>query len=220
MFLDIHVGHLRELLTGRTVNRREIAFRVAERVRQYQDEGLARGDRVMVCYGNNLEFFIDLLAVRHLGASFVPIDGRLTAFEVENLARAVRPRFILVDSKADNSIITAITAAGAKVINPAAWNASKQAQSVAMPFSSRVRLDDEALILFTSGSTGTPKGVVHTHRSLRARWIALRESLGVQSYHRALCLLIWHRRSSLRTKCGYGSRVEERRCNRNPGASC
>ena len=127
MFLDVNLGHLTELLTGRTVSRREIAFRVAERVRQYQDEGHARGDRVLLCYGNNLEFFIDLLAVRHLGASFVPIDGRLTAFEVENLARAVRPRFTLVDAKADNSIMTAITAAGAKVINPAAWNVSKQA---------------------------------------------------------------------------------------------
>lgn len=192
MFLDVNVGHLTELLTGRTVNRREIAFRVAERVRQYQNEGLARGDRVMVCYGNNLEFFIDLLAVWYLGAGFVPIDGRLTAFEVENLARAVRPRFILVDPKADNSIIAAMTAAGAKMINPAAWNVSKQTQTVAMPFSSRARLDDEALILFTSGSTGTPKGVVHTHRSLRARWIALRESLGLQSYHRTLCLLPTH----------------------------
>jgi acyl-CoA synthetase (AMP-forming)/AMP-acid ligase II len=191
VFLDINVGHLTELLTGRTLNRREIAFRVAERVEQYQDEGLARGDRVLVCYGNNLEFFIDLLAVWHLGASFVPIDGRLSAFEVENLARAVRPRFILVDSKADNSITTAITAAGAKVITPPR-NVSKQAHSVAMPFNSRTRLDDEALILFTSGSTGTPKGVVHTHRSLRARWIALRESLGVQSYDRTLCLLPTH----------------------------
>ena len=78
MFLDVNLGHLTELLTGRTVNRREIAFWAAERVRQYQDEGLARGDRVLACYGNNLEFFIDLLAVWHLGASFVPIDGRLT----------------------------------------------------------------------------------------------------------------------------------------------
>ena len=201
MFLDVNVGQLTELLTGRTVNRREIAFRVAERVGQYQDEGLARGDRVLVCYGNNLEFFIDLLAVWHLGAGLVPIDGRLTAVEVKNLARAVRPRFILVDPKADNSIIAAMTAAGAKMINPAAWNVSNQTQSVAMPYSSRARLDDEALILFTSGSTGTPKGVVHTHRSLRARWIALRESLGVQSYHRTLCLLPTHFGHGLICKC-------------------
>jgi len=48
VFLDVNVGHLTELLTGRTVHRREIAFRVAERVRQHQDEGLTRGDRVIV----------------------------------------------------------------------------------------------------------------------------------------------------------------------------
>ena len=63
VFLDVKVGHLTELLSGRTVNRREIASRVGERVRQYQEEGLARGDRGLVCYGNNLDFFIALLAV-------------------------------------------------------------------------------------------------------------------------------------------------------------
>ncbi|MBL8338445.1 MAG: AMP-binding protein [Rhodoferax sp.] len=54
------------------------------------------------------------------------------------------------------------------------------------------RLDDDALILFTSGSTGTPKGVVHTHRSLRARWVALREQLGVADFARTLCMLPTH----------------------------
>jgi acyl-CoA synthetase (AMP-forming)/AMP-acid ligase II len=56
----------------------------------------------------------------------------------------------------------------------------------------RARAHDEALILFTSGSTGQPKGVVHTHASLRARWSALRERLGLAAYARTLCLLPTH----------------------------
>ena len=40
-----------------------------------------------------------------------------------------------------------------------------------------VSLDQNALILFTSAPPAT-EGVVHTHRSLRARWMALRQSLG------------------------------------------
>jgi oxalate---CoA ligase len=192
MFLDLGLGHLSELASGRTLNPRQVAFRVAERVTHFHDEGVSHGDRVFVHYGNNLEFFVDLLAVWHLGASLVPIDNRLTVFEVENLARAARPRVMLVDSKVDPSLLAALMAAGVKVINSADWDFDNPAHGAPRPFVSRVRLDDEALILFTSGSTGMPKGVVHTHRSLRARWMALRGSLGLASYVRTLCLLPTH----------------------------
>jgi acyl-CoA synthetase (AMP-forming)/AMP-acid ligase II len=33
---------------------------------------------------------------------------------------------------------------------------------------------------------------VHTHRSLRARWIGLRQALDVESFRRTLCLLPTH----------------------------
>ena len=192
MFLDSQPGCVTELLTGRSWNSREIIVRVGARIHRFQSEGLCRGDRVFVQYGNKLEFFIDLLAVWHLGASLVPIDSRLTAYEIENLARAVMPRLMLIDSGTDGSKLSGLTALGVKVIDTTAWESSGDEHLNLSRVRCQAHLDDEALMLFTSGSTGVPKGVVHTHRSLRARWMALWDILGVAAFRRTLCLLPTH----------------------------
>jgi acyl-CoA synthetase (AMP-forming)/AMP-acid ligase II len=192
MFFDLQPGCLSEPLSGRTWNSREILQRVLARMGAFTREGVCRGDRVFVLYGNKLEFFIDTLAVWQLGASLVPIDSRLVSFEIENLARAVRPRLLLVDASADVSRLAGLTALGVKVVDTATWDGAGGGQPNLGQFRSQAHLDDEALILFTSGSTGVPKGVAHTHRSLRARWMALRDSLGVDAFRRTLCLLPTH----------------------------
>jgi acyl-CoA synthetase (AMP-forming)/AMP-acid ligase II len=101
MFLGSHLGDLTEPLTGRSWNHDEVFRRVIARISFYGQQGISRGDRVFILYGNNLEFFVELLAIWHLGASLVPIDARLTTFEIENLARAVKPRLMLVNRAAD-----------------------------------------------------------------------------------------------------------------------
>jgi acyl-CoA synthetase (AMP-forming)/AMP-acid ligase II len=190
MFFDTQPGSITEWPTGRSLKSGEIAARAAARIERFHAAGLGRGDRVFVLYGNNLEFFVDLLAVWHCGASLVPIDSRLTAYELENLARAVMPRFILTDSSADATSLAGVTALGVRGID------IRDQKDRRLPAAAQIRcqayLDDEALILFTSGSTGIPKGVVHTHRSLRARWLSLRDSLGIDAFSRTLCLLPTH----------------------------
>jgi acyl-CoA synthetase (AMP-forming)/AMP-acid ligase II len=101
MFLDLHVGNLAEPLSGRVWDQAAITREIGLRVARFQRHGLARGDRVFLPFGNRLEFFAELLAIWRLGACAVPIDARLTPFEITTLVGAAQPRMAVVDDATD-----------------------------------------------------------------------------------------------------------------------
>jgi acyl-CoA synthetase (AMP-forming)/AMP-acid ligase II len=110
MFVDAKIGDLTELASGRSCCSAELLVRLRARCVAFRDQGMQAGDRVFVLYGNNLEFFVDLLALWYVGACVVPVDGRLTPFEIDNLARAVTPRFALIDGAVSSSIVAVLSA--------------------------------------------------------------------------------------------------------------
>ena len=185
MFFDLSVGNLAEPVSGRSWDRQEIKCQMARRIARFRRLGLARGDRVFLPFGNRLEFFAELLAIWKLGACAVPIDARLTAFEIKTLVTAAMPKLAVVDHLTESIVTQALAEAGV----PAVDTIDTGSEEVTAGLS---QLDDDALILFTSGSTGVPKGVVHTHRSLRARWMGLRDQLDIKPFARTLCLLPTH----------------------------
>jgi len=191
MVLNLTPGDLSEPVTGRHWDRATIVRQVAARARRYQRRGFSPGDRVFFHFGNRLEFFAELLAVWRLGGCAIPLDNRLTPFEVENLVATATPRFAIVDDGTEATVSDRLSAAGVSVVNTLEDLLGEDEPSGEVS-GGRLRLDDDALILFTSGSTGNPKGVVHTHRSLRARWITLQQSLGLADFRRTLCLLPTH----------------------------
>jgi acyl-CoA synthetase (AMP-forming)/AMP-acid ligase II len=190
MFLDLHVGNLIEPLSGKRWTGADTRAHVAGRMSAYTAAGLARGDRVFIHFGNTNEFFAELLAVWSLGGCAVPIDPRFTPYEIETLAKWSHPKLSSWQGSPEAALASALANAGVRVVDASAPGAATK-PAAPLP-ASGFQLDDDALILFTSGTTGQPKGVVHTHRSLRARWMALRTHLGLEAYARTLCLLPTH----------------------------
>ncbi len=184
MAIDHNIGTLTEPISGRHWDRAEIRRQVAGRVRKLLLHGFEPGDRVLIHFGNRLEFFAELLAIWRLGGCAIPVDSRLTAFEVGKLASSACARFSIVDDAASQFSLPEVT-----VLQTLDDSDGVPGSRIS---GARPALDEDALILFTSGSTGQPKGVVHTYRSLYARWTSLRDCLGVSAFRRTLCVLPTH----------------------------
>lgn len=205
MFLDLEVGNLVEPLTGRHWDPSTVRKAINQRIFYYHENGLKPQSQVFLLNGNTLEFFVDLLAVWHLGACAIPIDPRLTSFEVKNLAKAAKPVLAIYKESLSEELAAVFSGLGVKTVptplNPNEFPDTEISKAILLYHD--FLLEQDALILFTSGTTGDPKGVVHTHRTLRARWSGLRSHLGIERFKRTLCLLPTHFGHGLICNCLY-----------------
>ena len=110
-------GEISEPLSGRAWDRAAVRRQWQRRAAHYADAGIERGDLVFLHHGNTLEFFADLLAIWALGGCAAPVDPRLTAFEIEALARATHPRFALWSSSPAADVAARLAAAGVAALD-------------------------------------------------------------------------------------------------------
>ena len=121
--------------------------------------GVQQGSRVAVFQQPSTDWICSLLAIWHVGATYIPMDLRNSVSRLAAIAGAAKPSAILCDYETEKDVPGLKSTA--TIINVTGL------QQVANITETKAKANAPALILFTSGSTGTPKGIIMHHSALR-----------------------------------------------------
>ena len=134
-------------------------------------QGLQRGDHVIVMLGNTIELWEVMLGLTKLGAVAIPTTTLLSSDDLAYRIAHSDARAVIAPAETANTVDAATTgilriAVGADA--PAGWVSSDGSRAVTAAFvpPGPTPADDLNLLYFTSGTTSaTPKLVRHTHVS-------------------------------------------------------
>jgi acetyl-CoA synthetase len=132
-------------------------------------QGVGKGERVILMLGNQVELWESMLAVAKLGAIIMPTTGALGPADIADRIERGGARFVVANSadtpKFDNVAGDYVRIAVGDPVDE--WRRYADAYDVtaAGPFSACTDVADSMLIYFTSGTTSKPKLVEHSHVS-------------------------------------------------------
>ena len=168
----------------RTLSFAELSERSNRVANWLRGHGVARGDRVILMLGNQVELWETVLAAMKLGAVIIPATTLLGPADLVDRVERGDARHVVVtaaDAGKFDEVPGGYTriAVGAPVEG---WLDFADADTAAADFApdGPTRASDPLLLYFTSGTTAKPKLVEHTHASYPAGhlstmyWIGLR----------------------------------------------
>jgi len=155
--------------------------RVANHLRSL---GVARGDRLILMLGNQVELWETILAAIKLGAVIIPATTLLGPADlIDRIERGDARHVVAGSGDADKfeAVPGAYTriAVGAPVDGWHDYADADDAEPTFRPDGS-TRADDPLLLYFTSGTTAKPKLVEHTHASYPAGHLSTMYWLGLR----------------------------------------
>ncbi|WP_028652314.1 FadD3 family acyl-CoA ligase [Nocardioides halotolerans] len=149
----------------RAVSYAELQRLVETTSARYADQGVCRGDRIVVWGPNSVDWAVAALAVSYCGAVLVPVNSRYVGAEVADIVGRTHAALVVVhDGFLARDQVRELADAGVsdRVVTLAEVTAGRTSpDSRAI---SEVSPDDVADILFTSGTTGRSKGAMSAHR--------------------------------------------------------
>jgi acetyl-CoA synthetase len=148
---------------------RELSARSNQVANWLREQGVGRGDRIILMLGNQVELWETLLAAMKLGAVVIPATTLLTAADLRDRLERGNARHVVVGG-ADTSKLDGVEGDYTKIAvrgAPAGWRDYGDAAAAPTAFTPDgvTQGSDTLLLYFTSGTTAKPKLVEHTHAS-------------------------------------------------------
>lgn len=184
-FVDTGTGSMLFRRSSLTTNRRALTFEgqtwtygeFMDRIDRFAAVlvagGIERGDRVGYLGLNHPNFFVTMFAANRLGATFVPINFRLTGPELAFIAKDAGIHTIVADDMhmAELDRVRGELPCERYIGSEAGgdgWEVQDDLIAATEPIVGGVAVDSDeiAVIMYTSGTTGTPKGAMLTHGNL------------------------------------------------------
>lgn len=126
--------------------------------------GIGKGDRICILAENCIEYIYLLATAMKNGMILIPLNYRMTAFEIGKLYKDSNPKLFLYEEQF-NDQLSEVPDNISEPISRLEETSPAHSYSDSFKYSP-IYLDDIALILYTSGSTGVPKGVLYTYKMM------------------------------------------------------
>jgi long-chain acyl-CoA synthetase len=172
---------------------RELETRLASAARSLSEQGIGKGDRIVLLSENRPEWIMAYLSIVSLGAVIVPLDAQLTDKEINVLLANSEAKGIFV-SAATKSKLPLKHSLIVLSFDPGHGHSFRD-MLAAYPdagLPSPPSAGDLAALLYTSGTTGDPKGVMLTHGNLAANATSLTKLEIMKPEDNLLCILPMH----------------------------
>lgn len=127
------------------------------------DQGVRRGDVVMILTGSRIEWVISMLACFRMGAVALPLNPQLTGPDLAYRISATNPVLVIGEGQYLANLPEEVPYLDMDDLERIFDEDLDQATPSA---AANLSPSDPALIVFTSGSTGEPKGVIHSQSYL------------------------------------------------------
>ncbi|MEI2358511.1 class I adenylate-forming enzyme family protein [Mesobacillus zeae] len=171
-------GKTAVITKGESITYKEIAMKSLQAASYLKDNGIKKGDRVLILMDNSIPLLYLLFGISRIGGIAVVLNPQTSDYNLRYIIEDCSPSMLVVSHVAlVDSLSAEIKIANIRNIN------LHMDEYDPTPFDSKCNLlpSDLALLVYTSGSTGTPKAVMCPHKNIIFCTKAISAELKIES---------------------------------------